>query len=186
MNINRTKISQMGFFVALGLSLGFLLLYIPNVEMITAIVFISGYLMGMKEGIIVGFLTETLYSLFNPLCAAAPPLLAAQVISMCFTGYLGGILGSRIQSINKFNYIHLGLAGFLSTAVCAILTTLSFLLLIGLSFRELIGSFIYGLGFYAMHLFSNTLIFITIVPLLLNVASRTGWFIYRSVGEITS
>ncbi len=176
----------MGLFIALGLSLGFLLLHIPNIEMITAIVFISGYLMGIKEGVIVGFLTEILYSLFNPLGAAAPPLLIAQVISVCFTGYLGGILGSRKHPTNRVQYIRLGFAGFLSTAIFAILTTLSFVLLMGLSFRELVGSFIYGLGFYVMHIFSNILIFISIVPLLLNIAVKTGWFLYPSAtGETT-
>ncbi len=173
----------MGLFVALGLSLGFLLLHIPNLEMITATIFIAGYLMGTKEGIIVGFLTEALYSLFNPLGAAAPPLLIAQVISMCFAGYLGGILGSRKHPTNSTHYIQLGLAGFLSTSIFAILTTLSFVLLMGLSFRELVGSFIAGLGFYAMHIISNILIFISIVPLLLKMATNTGWFFDQSASR---
>lgn len=177
----------MGLFVALGLSLGFFLLHIPNVEMVTAMVFISGHLMGIKEGIIVGFLTETLYSLLNPLGAAAPPLLIAQVISMCFTGYLGGIMGVGKYPINSLHYFRLGFAGFLSTAIFAILTTSSFVILMGLSFRELVGSFIYGLGFYALHIISNMLIFISIVPLLLNIAAKTGWFLYPSAaGETTS
>jgi len=176
----------MGLFVALGLTFGFILLYIPNVEMITATIFISGYLMGTKEGVIVGSVTEALYSLFNPLGTAPPPLLFAQVISMGFAGYLGGILRSRNYSINSMYYIRLGLAGFLSTVIFAVLTTSSFVLLMGLSFRELIGSFIYGLGFYIIHIISNTLIFLTIVPILLSTAYKTGWFLHQSAQESTS
>lgn len=178
----------MGLFVALGLSLGFTFLYIPNVEMITATVFIAGYLMGIKEGMIVGFLTETLYSIFNPLGTAALPLLIAQVVSMAFTGYLGGLLGSGKQPTNSLSlyYIRFGLAGLISTVIFAVLTTFSFLILMGLSFRELVGSFIYGLGFYTMHIVSNTLIFITIVPILLKAATKTGWFLHRPTREATS
>ncbi len=176
----------MGLFVALGLSLGFTLLHIPNVEMVTATIFISGYLIGAKEGVIVGTITESLFSLFNPLGAAPPPLLIAQVISMGFAGYLGGILRSWNHPINKMYYIRLGLAGFLSTVIFAVLTTLSFTLLIGLSFHELIGSFIYGLGFYIIHIVSNTLIFLTIVPALLNSAAKTGWFLHQPAQESTS
>lgn len=166
----------MSLFIALGVSLGFALIHVPNVELVTATIFIAGYLMGIKEGLIIGALTETLYSLLNPLGLASPPLLIAQVISMSLAGGLGGILGKQKSHTRVLYHIQLALAGLFSTLVFAVLTTLSFVLLLGLSANKLIGSFIYGLGFYVIHLLSNTLIFLILVPLLLNGIIKAGFF----------
>ena len=66
----------------------------------------------------------------------------------------------------------MGFAGLLSTFVFASLTTMAFILFAGLSMKKLLGSLIYGLGFYITHMISNTIIFITIVPVLLSVLSK--------------
>jgi len=167
---------MIGLFIALGISLGFALIHIPNVELVTATIFISGYLLGIKEGIVVGLLTETLYSLINPYGMAAPPLFIAQVFSMSLVGGLGGILGRRKTQTELVYHLQLGLTGFIATGIFAVLTTLSFVFFMGFSQKTLFGSFIYGLGFYIIHIVSNTLIFLTIVPVLLKVATKTGWF----------
>lgn len=173
----------MGIFIALGVSLGFALIHIPNVELVTATIFISGYLLGIKEGIVVGLLTETLYSVLNPFGMAAPPLLIAQVFSMSLVGCLGGILGRRKPQTDIVYHIQLGLTGFIATGIFAVLTTLSFVFFMGFSQKTLSGSFIYGLGFYIIHIVSNTLIFLTIVPLILKVATKTGWFYHSPIHE---
>ncbi len=176
----------MGVFIALGVSLGFALINIPNVELVTATIFISGFLLGVKEGIVVGLLTEALYSLLNPFGMAAPPLFIAQVLSMGIAGFLGGILAKqKSRRSGMAYYLQLGLAGFLTTAIFALLTTLSFVLLINFSLNKLAGSFIYGLGFYIVHIVTNTIIFLTLVPTIINVAEKTGWFFYLPVEEKT-
>lgn len=166
------RISLLGGFIALGVAMGYAFIYIPNVEFVTTTVFISGFVLGIKEGFLVGLLTETIYSLFNPYGMAAPPLFIAQVISMGFTGILGGILGKYNYSSRKMVYLTLGLAGLLATLTFAILTTLSFISFIGLSLKKLMGSLIYGLLFYAIHMISNTIIFVTIVPVLLKIIPK--------------
>ena len=162
----------MGIFIALGVSLGFALITVPNVELITATVFISGYLMGIKEGAVVGCLTEALYSLLNPLGMAAPPLLIAQVLSMGIAGSVGGVLRMHRTQPQWMHHLQLGLAGFALTAMFAVLTTLSFIFFIEFSQRTLIGSFVYGFGFYAVHILSNTLIFLSIVPTIIRVSEK--------------
>ena len=169
MNLTIKKISLIAAFIALGVTLGYAFITIPNVEMVTATIFIAGYLLGVKEGITVGLLTEFIYSLFNPYGAAAPPLLVAQVIAMGFTGFLGGFCGNRELQSRKHRYLLFGLAGLLSTSVFAILTTLSFISFTGLSIKKILASLIYGLGFYITHMISNTVMFIVVVPILLKV-----------------
>jgi energy-coupling factor transport system substrate-specific component len=169
MNLTIKKISLVAAFIALGVTLGYAFITIPNVEMVTATIFIAGYMLGVKEGMMIGLLTEFIYSLFNPYGAAAPPLLAAQVIAMGFTGFLGGFYGNRGLQSSKQRYLLFGLAGLLSTLVFAILTTLSFISFTGLSLKKILASLIYGLGFYVTHMISNTIIFIVVVPVLIQM-----------------
>jgi len=175
MNSHIKKISLMGIFIALGVSLGFALINIPNVELITATIFISGYLLGIKEGIVVGLLTESLYSLLNPFGMAAPPLFIAQILSMAMAGFMGAVVAKQKSQKRIIYYLKLGLAGFLATAIFALLTTLSFVLLINFSFEKLAGSFIYGLGFYIVHIVTNTIIFLTLVPAIINLVEKTDY-----------
>jgi thiamine transporter ThiT len=161
------KICLIGLFISAGVSLGFALAQIPNVELITATIFLSGYFLGLKEGILVGVLTEGIYSLLSPFGLAAPPLFLAQLISMGFAGFAGALFRKH-QSANEIVYtIQLGVVGFGVTLLFAVLTTLSFVLFIELSARQLIGSFIYGMGFYITHLITNTLIFMLVVPIII-------------------
>ena len=163
---------MLGVFTALGVAMAYAFITIPNVELVTTTVFISGFVLGIREGFLVGLLTETIYSLFNPYGMAAPPLFAAQVISMGITGILGGVLGKYNYSSRRMYCLTFGLAGFLATLIFAILTTLSFISFMGLSLQKLMGSLIYGLLFYATHMISNTIIFMTIVPLLLKILPK--------------
>ena len=157
----------MGLFISAGVSLGFALAHIPNVELVTATIFLSGYFLGLKEGILVGICTEGLYSLLNPFGLAAPPLFLAQIISMGFAGFAGAVF-CKHRSMKGIIYpIQLGIVGFGLTLLFAASTTLSFVLFIELSARQIIGSFIYGMGFYITHLMTNTLIFIILVPVII-------------------
>ena len=165
----------MGILVALGVGIGYVFISIPNVELVSAVIFISGWIMGIEEGIVIGCLTEAIYSAFNPYGIAAPPLFIAQVISMGFTGFLGGWTGKRKHPRALLRHITMGMAGFISTLVFAVLTTLSFVLFIEPSMTTLIGSFLYGMGFYLIHIASNTLIFLVLVPVVIDHLAKAGW-----------
>lgn len=157
----------MGLFIAIGVSFGFVLSSIPNIELITATIFLSGYFLGLKEGVLTGVLTEGLYSLLSPFGIAAPPLFIAQITCMGFVGFAGAIF-YKDKSNNKIVYLlQLGLIGFSVTLLFAVLTTLSFVLFIELSIDQLLGSFLYGLGFYVTHIVTNVLIFIMLVPVII-------------------
>lgn len=174
MNLSIKKIALMGLFTALGIVMGHTFIHIPNVELVTATIFIAGFLLGIKSGLVVGLITESIYSLFNPYGAAAPPLFIAQVVSMGLAGILGGLLGKRNVRTETMYYLQLGLAGFVATIIFAVLTTLSFVLFIDFSWDKLLASFIAGLGFYITHIISNTLIFFTLVPLVLKTLEKTA------------
>ena len=167
------KLTLMGIFTALGVSLAFAFTNIPNVEMVTAIIFISGYMMGIREGLINGIITEGIYSAFNPYGMAALPIFIAQILAMGFAGIMGGIWRKYSPKKTRTFYIGLALTGLFLTIVFGLLTTVAFLMMTKITIEMLIGSLFYGLGFYIIHMISNTLIFFTIVPVLINVLGKT-------------
>jgi hypothetical protein len=142
---------------------------IPNVELVTATVFIAGAVSGIKGGAFVGAATEGLFSFLNPLGAPSPPLWIAQVAAMAFTGAVGGLFFNSRNPLNASMRARIGAAGFLCTLNFALLTTLAYALTVSFSFRQILASLIFGIWFYVVHLFSNTVIFLTIVPEVLKI-----------------
>jgi hypothetical protein len=91
--------------VAMIFATGQALAGIPNVELVTALAFVSGYLLGPLLGAVVGAAGMGAHSLFNVLGAVAPPLWLAQVACFALIGCAGGVLGpvlgrarSRVQA----------------------------------------------------------------------------------------
>ncbi|MCK4410092.1 MAG: hypothetical protein KAW67_08405, partial [Candidatus Eisenbacteria sp.] len=80
-------------FVALAAALGFLLLSVPNVELVTFTVFASGVVLGRWRGALVGALAMAIYSGANPYGSGlgVPTMLAAQLAASAFAGLMGGI-----------------------------------------------------------------------------------------------
>ena len=175
MTQNVKQISLIGLFSAFAVAMGYVFIYIPNVELITAVVFIAGFLLGPKSGLFVGLLAEGIYSLLNPFGAPTPPLFAAQLISFGFNGFLGGILGKKIDFSQKWHYLLSGFAGFSLTVIYAVLTTLSFILFARTGTEGFISSILTGIGYYIAHLVSNFLIFTLLVPLLINKARKSTY-----------
>jgi uncharacterized membrane protein len=165
------QITRTALFVALGVAMGYAHV-VPNIELVTATIFIGGFLLGIKEGAFIGTAAEGIYSLFNPYGAPSLPLWLAQVISMAIAGSFGGILGKKISLIDKKQIPTIGMAGFLITLNFDVLTTLSFVFTMAFTLKQIVGSFVFGLSFYLTHIISNTVIFFTLVPVILNALRK--------------
>ena len=77
--IQRTRRATLaGLLVALIVAAGYSLAGVPNVELVTLLVFVSGFLLGPRLGLAVGATSWGLYSLLNPMGAAVPPVLAVR------------------------------------------------------------------------------------------------------------
>ncbi|MDZ7721847.1 MAG: ECF transporter S component [candidate division KSB1 bacterium] len=169
------RVINAAMLTALCAAVGFAFIYIPNIELITAAIFISGFLMGPAYGAAIGALAEFIFSLFNPYGASAPPLLLAQVISMSLVGFTGGIIRTRywFECPRIRRHVITGLCGLLLTCVFDGLTTLSFAVFVaGGDTQKLASIFTSGIVFYLFHILINTLIFTTLVPVLLNRLHR--------------
>lgn len=91
-------------FVALAVALGYLLMSVPNVELLTFTVFASGVALGRWRGALVGALAMAIYSGINPLGSglALPTLFAAQVVASAAIGLAGGVAAPMWRSISMY------------------------------------------------------------------------------------
>ena len=112
--------------IALSVGMGYLFILVPNVEMLTATVFIAGGIVGPVYGLIIGLFAELIYSLFNPFGMAMPPLLIAQVLVFSLIGFVGGVVGRIDIARPVLRWVVLGASGFLLTLIFDVATTLSF------------------------------------------------------------
>jgi hypothetical protein len=165
-------LSAMAVFSALGVALGFALMTIPNVELVTATIFISGYTLGPARGFWVGIVTEGLFSGLHPLGAPAPPLFAAQVLSMAAAGALGGFLGKRRPVLSLRRVLGLGACGLACSLLFACSTSFAYAWTASISRAQLLKTVAAGGAFYLVHMVSNAIIFSTVVPTVLNALNR--------------
>jgi len=162
------KLVRASIFTALAIGLGFSLLMVPNVELISVIVFLAGLTLGIRWGILVGGTAELIFSVLNPFGSGLvfPPLLLSQVVSMIIIGVAGGLLRPLFfkKDFSKRSIAGLAITGFLLTFVFDSLTTLSYPISVGFDLPQTIGIYISGIGFTFLHQISNAIVFAIGLP----------------------
>jgi len=87
---------------------------VPNVELVTVLVFIAGYLLGPALGAVVGAAGMGAHSLLNVMGAVAPPVWLAQLACYALVGVVGGIAGPALARMRRH-----GLASVLAAVLGA-------------------------------------------------------------------
>jgi len=138
---------------ALAVGVGFALAFLPNVELFTFTVFLSGVLLGPFAGARVGVLAGLVYGLLNPYGLPSPVLLAALLGSRAVIGVLGGLLrGSILRSGPRVADGTFLVGGLLSTLVFQGLTTLAVAVTFGSWKAVILGAIPYALVNLAVNL----------------------------------
>ncbi len=152
-------------FMALALAGGLAFFAVPGLELMTATVFLAGFMLGMMRGLIVGGIAEFLYTFFNPLGPAIPPLMLAQVAGMAVSGFAGGCLArlfpDRLPPLPAFAVL-----GILLTLLFDFATTLAFGVSIKQTWEGFFAALTFGAPVYLTHVATNGLIFSLLVPIL--------------------
>jgi len=168
------RIALIGTFSALAVVLGYMLASIPNIEIFTLMIFLAGFVMNKKEGAIVGLLSSTIFTFFNPFGPSPPPLFFYQLAHYSLTGALGGL--TRDYLCNKkyfkpredlYNFqimLIFGVLGGSITFVYDILSTLFGGFIVSIAIEYFIASYLSGIIFTTIHLVGNILVFIFILP----------------------
>jgi uncharacterized membrane protein len=148
------EISYITIFTSLALGFGYLFAYIPNLELVSPTVFLSGILFGLRTGTLVGMLTFFIFGLINPMGMSPVPLLIAQVLVGTFLGLLGGLCHKK-----KWNKAHIILPlGILITLISDILTTSAGFLFFPTK-ESFFAYFVLGLPFVIWHVFTQGIIY---------------------------
>ncbi|MFQ6115159.1 MAG: ECF transporter S component [bacterium] len=164
-----SKIAAVGIFSGLAFAGGYIFVAVPNVEIITALIFLSGISLGTRNGILVGVIAQSLFSTLNPFGISPPPLFVAQVANRALVGYVGGRFGKFNYEERKFWIIavYLGITGLLLTWLFDIMTDFSSFFISGFSFEQMKLTFLLGLAWYLVHGIGNTLIFALVLPVVI-------------------
>lgn len=173
---NTRKALLASLLISATVVLGHALAGIPNVELMTIVVFTSGYLLGWRLGMVVGGVSIALHSIFNPLGAALPPLLASQVLSFSIVGMAGAVLGPLI-TVSKRRWVASlasGLVGFFFTLLYDLLTNVgAFFSITGSQASPNLIKFIaVGMLFTVTHVVWNTTLFLVVLTPVLRVLTR--------------
>jgi len=168
------RIALISTFTALGIVLGYLLAYIPNIELFTLTIFLSGFILGKRDGMIVGFLSSLIFCFFNPLGASPLPLLAFQLTHYSLTGLLGALTNDFLNKRSFFTFdedlykvpvmVIFGILGAIITISFQVFSSLVNVFTFYDSIEEFLPYFVIGIPFTITHIIGNTLGFIFILP----------------------
>ena len=169
-------------FSALSVVLGYMLAYIPNIELFTLFIFMSGFVLSKRDGFLIGLLSSSIFTFFNPLGASPPPLFVYQLIHYSLTGFLGGLIKDFLIKKTYFKpkedlyvfqvMILFGIIGGTITFIYDILSTLIGGFLVSMTIEYFLTSYLTGIIFTLIHLVGNILGFVFILPGLIQLIIR--------------
>lgn len=196
LHVARTRyISLVSVFTAMAVAMaythGAVSAYLPNVEFMSIIVFVSGFCFGWHVGAVVGVLSNIIWNLFpypwvSPAATItyiSPMLLAVTATLTGLYGLVGGLRGKGSVppkiSLRRFS-LEAGLWGFILTFIYDILGSVGFYLAYpGLYpdvWMAIYFTFIPIPGWMPyppiVHTFANTVIFAVVAPPLIMAARR--------------
>lgn len=152
---------------SINLASNYAMIGIPNVKFMDLVVFLSGYLMGLAPGVLVGILTWLVYGTLNPLGFNFVILIATCLSETIYAifGWLSerlnldsdDILEIKISGGNFWlKNLKFGIIGFLATFIYDLITNVASVVIVGL---PPIMAIISGAWFALMHETSNFIFF---------------------------
>ena len=160
------KVTLTAIFTALAIGASYILAPLINIEVMSVILFIAGFLYGKYIGVVVGLTSSLIYYGWNPFGVPPLPLYLVCVGCMTFIGLIGGISKPnpnqvRKLEINRLNVAKIALIGFLYTLLFDLTTNIVY----GWVYYSgnILLAFITGFPFMIIHLVCNTIMFALLV-----------------------
>ena len=117
------ELVHIALLVAVCAAVGYAMSGVPNVELISAAIFTSGTLQGVRRGALIGAMAELIYAGFNPYGVSPLPLYAAQVAGMGIIGAAGGAVSPLLARQSRpLQVLLAGTAGLVLTLLYDVLT----------------------------------------------------------------
>jgi len=175
------RIALLSMFIAVSVVLAYALASIPNIELFTLSIFLGGFIMGKKEGLVIGSLSALIFVFFNPWGVSPLPLMMYQLIHYALIGLAGALTHWFLKDKSYYQpekdlytlpmMLLFGFIGLVITLTYDVISTL-----IGvLPYAPLDAFFLYflsGIVFTTVHEIGNTLGFIFILPGLIQLVYK--------------
>ncbi|MHA1146993.1 MAG: hypothetical protein ACTSR8_01985 [Promethearchaeota archaeon] len=171
---NTFRIALVSILTALSVVMGYMFAFIPNIEVFTMMIFLSGFILGKREGMLIGSMSGFIFCFFNPLGATALPLLSYQVLHYTLVGLIGALTANYMNKKAFFKpeddlYVFrvlliLGILGAAITFVYDILSSVVDSFWLFGTLDAFVPYYLSGLFFTTVHLIGNILVFIFILP----------------------
>ncbi|TFF95553.1 MAG: ECF transporter S component [Promethearchaeota archaeon] len=176
------RIALLSMFTAFSVVLAYILASIPNIEFFTLSIFLGGYIMGKKEGVVIGSLSALIFVFFNPWGVAPLPLISYQILHYALTGLAGALTHDFLK---EKSYYHpkndlytlplMGLFGFIGLLITISFDLITSLIGVVIAYGTLDAFVLYflsGIVFTTVHEIGNTLGFIFILPGLIQLVYK--------------
>ena len=167
------RIALVSIFTALAVVLGYALAPLLNIELFTLTLFLSGFILGKRDGMIVGISSSFIFCFFN-FFGSDLLLLAFQLIYYTSVGLLGALTHQLLRRKKFFTpdkdlyniqvMVIFGILSGLMTFVYDIISTLVFAISISGTIDSFLPTLIIGIPSSIIHIVGNTLGFIFILP----------------------
>ncbi len=168
------RIALMSTFTALSVVLGYLLVYLPNIELFCLMIFLSGFVLNRRDGTIIGLMSSFIFVFFNPMGSSSLPLLSCQLAFYAFDGFMGGVTSDFLKKRDFYKpaedlyvpktMILFGIIGATLTFIYDVFSTIVIALTDFGTIQAFVPYYISGLVFTTIHLIGNTLGFVFILP----------------------
>lgn len=143
-------------------------MYIPNFELMSSTVFLSGVLFGLRSGTLVGILTYFIFGLLNPMGMSPLPLLLAQVLVGIIIGLTGGLCHKKKWN-KSYSILPLGI---LVTLTSDLITTSAGFIFFPTK-KSFLAYFLLGLPFVIWHILTQALIYgLVLTPTIQKIQAR--------------
>jgi hypothetical protein len=163
------RVAMISIFAALAIGSSYALAPLINIELMSVLLFLSGFLYGKYVGGLVGLISSLIYYGWNPFGIPPLPLYLVCVALMSFIGLIGGFLKlsksyeGKIEFAGKMIW-KFALIGFFFTMLFDILTNVVYAYFY--YGGNIMLAFVTGFPFMIIHLISNTVIFaLLIIPI---------------------
>jgi len=173
------RIALTSIFISLSIVLGYMLIFIPNIEVITVMIFLSGFILGKKEGLIVGAFSSFIFCFFNPMGSSQLPLLVVQIVYYSLVGLIGAFTSDFIEKRSFFNskddlYVYqvlviFGVIGGVLTTIYSIFSEIAGFITISAPGVPFSAYFLMGVPWTIVHIVGNVLGFVFILPGLIQI-----------------
>ncbi|TXT65957.1 MAG: conserved membrane protein of unknown function [Promethearchaeota archaeon] len=176
------RVALLSMFIAVSVVLAYALASIPNIELFTLSIFLGGFIMGKKEGLVIGSLSAVIFVFFNPWGVSPLPLMMYQLLHYALTGLAGALTHDFLKEKSYFrpeNDLYklpmMSLFGFIGLIITLSFDVITSLIGVIIAYGTLDAFFLYilsGIVFTIIHEVGNTLGFIFILPSLIQLVYK--------------